>query len=89
MQWMSLSGVSKMPIEGADYFVRLVDFPVCSCGGLVTPNDDGTFTVLLNARLSRQQNRASLDHERRHILHDDFYRDVPLHQKETEACQNE
>lgn len=85
MQWMSLSGVSKMPIEGADYFVRLVDFPVCSCGGVVMPNDDGTFTVLINARLSRQQNRESLEHERNHILHDDFWRDAPLHEKELEA----
>ena len=74
-----------MLIEGADYFVRLVDFPVCSCGGAVMPNDDGTFTVLINARLSRQQNRKSIDHERSHILHDDFSRDVPLVQIETEA----
>lgn len=74
-----------MPIENADYFVRIVDFPVCSCGGAVIPNDDGTFCVLLNARLSRQQNLDSMEHERNHILHDDFWRPATLEVIESEA----
>lgn len=72
-------------IEGVDYFVRLDDFPVCTCGGLVHPNEDGTFTILLNSRLSRAQNLESLKHECKHILHDDFWRDVPLEVMEKEA----
>lgn len=74
-----------MLIEGADYFVRVVDFPVCTCGGAVTPNEDGTFTVLLNARLSHSQQMRSIKHERSHIEHDDFYRPVPVEQAEKEA----
>lgn len=75
-----------MPIEGADYFVRLVDFPVCSCGGAIMLNEDGSFTVLLNSRLSRQQNEISMRHEIAHMLHDDFYRDgVPVSVIEAEA----
>lgn len=74
-----------MLIEGADYFVRVVDFPVCSCGGAVTPNDDGTFTVLINARLSHEKNKQSMRHELKHIEHDDFWRDVPVEQMEKEA----
>lgn len=45
-----------MMLENADYFVHLVDFPVCSSGGIVLLNDDGTYTVLLNSRLSREKN---------------------------------
>lgn len=72
-------------IEGCDYFVHLVDFPVCSCGGCVMLNEDGTYTVLLNSRLSHQQNIDSMRHEYKHMEHDDFYRDISLEQKEREA----
>lgn len=74
-----------MLIEGCDYFVRVVDFPVCSCGGSVTPNEDGTYSVYINARLSRQQNIDSFEHERNHMAHDDFGRDLPVQKMETEA----
>lgn len=75
-----------MLIEGADYFVKFVDFPVCSCGGCVCLNDDGTYTVLINSRLSHQQNLDSMVHEYNHMAHDDFYRDdVPLSVREQEA----
>ena len=73
-----------MPIEGTDYFVYVVDFPDCRAGGLVTPNDDGTFSVYLNARLSREKNSASAAHERRHIARDDFYRDASVEEVEGE-----
>lgn len=74
-----------MLIEGCDYFVRVVDFPICSCGGSVTPNDDGTYSVYINARLSRQQNMDSMAHERSHMDHGDFWRDNPVLEMETEA----
>lgn len=74
-----------MPIEGTDYFVYVVDFPDCRAGGMVMPNDDGTFSVYLNARLTRDQNAASAAHERRHIAHGDFYRDAPVETLEAEA----
>lgn len=76
-----------MPIEGTDYFVYVVDFPDCRAGGLVTPNDDGTFSVYLNARLTRDQNVASAAHERRHIAADDFYRAVSVAEAERQACE--
>ena len=72
-------------VEGVDYFVRLVDFPSLRCGGLVMVNDDGTYTVLLNSRLSYEQNRKSMDHELAHMEHGDFYRDEPLEIVEREA----
>ena len=74
-----------MMLENADYFVHLVDFPVCSAGGIVLLNDDGTYTVLLNSRLSREKNADSLKHEITHIEKDDLYRDDPISQIEAEA----
>lgn len=72
-------------IENVDYFVRFADFPVCSCGGLVKMNEDGTFTILLNSRLSYDQNTNSLQHELNHIKNGDFYRDAPIDQIEKDA----
>lgn len=72
-------------IENVDYFVRLVDFPVCTCGGIILLNDDGTYTILINSRLSHDQNLDSLRHELNHIKNGDFYRDDPIEQIEKEA----
>lgn len=74
-----------MILENADYFIKFVDFPVCSCGGVILLNEDGTYTILLNSRLSRQQNRDSLIHELNHIKNGDFSRDIPIKQIEAEA----
>lgn len=74
-----------MILENADYFIRFVDFPVCSCGGAILLNEDGTYTILLNSRLTRQQNADSLIHELNHIKHGDFSRNLPIQQIESEA----
>lgn len=74
-----------MILENADYFIKFVDFPVCSCGGVILLNKDGTYTILLNSRLSRQQNKDSLIHELNHIKNGDFYREIPIKQIEAEA----
>lgn len=72
-------------IENVDYFVRLVDLPVCTCGGIIMLNDDGTYTILINSRLSHAQNLDSLRHELNHIKNGDFFRDAPIEQIEKEA----
>ena len=74
-----------MAIDGADFFVRLIVFPTCTCGGMVMPNDDGTFSVYINARTSADQQRRAYRHEVSHIEHDDFYRAAPISQIEEEA----
>lgn len=55
-----------------DYFVRLIDLPP-SIGGMVTPNDDGTFSIYINARLDCIQQQKAFEHEVDHIKNDDFY----------------
>lgn len=61
-----------MVIEGADYFVRVVDLPP-SVNGACTPNDDGTYSVYINGRNSAQKQKKSLAHEVKHITGEDFY----------------
>lgn len=61
-------------IEGRDYFVRYVDLPD-EIGGMVTPNEDYTFSVYLNARHTPEQQARSFKHELKHITEDDFYND--------------
>lgn len=59
-------------IEGADYVVRVIDFPSYTLGGVVTPNDDGTYSVYINARLDKKHQRRAFVHELRHIQRNDF-----------------
>jgi hypothetical protein len=69
-------------IEGVDYFIRLVNLP-CGVGGMVTPNEDGTFSIYLNARETHETNMKKADHEVGHILHDDFYNDKTIEEVES------
>lgn len=60
-------------IEGRDYTVRVIQFPVNTVGGMVIPNDDGSFSVYINANLSLQRQKEALKHELDHINDGDFY----------------
>ena len=71
-------------IEGCDYFVRVVPFPVgAKPHGMVMPNDDGTFSVYLDARVTHERRRQSCDHEVAHISDGDFYSDRPIEEVES------
>ena len=70
------------PIENIDYFVHVVPFPVLSVGGMVMPNDDGTFSIYINSRLSRERQKQALRHELKHITDGDFWNDRPIEQIE-------
>lgn len=58
-------------IDG-DVFVRCIKLPG-SVKGLTVPNEDGTFTVYINALLSEETQKATLEHEKYHIEHDHLY----------------
>lgn len=70
-------------IPGADYFVFWVPFPEDNGtdGGAVTPNDDGTFSILMDEKLLFQMKKAkkTYRHEVDHIEDDDFYNGKPIH----------
>lgn len=61
-----------MILAEADYIVRTVDLPP-AIGGVVTPNDDGTFSIYINARQSVDRQLAAFKHEVDHIAENDFY----------------
>ena len=64
-------------LEGADYFIRVVDLPP-RCGGLVSPNPDGTFNVYLDAKQSKEEQIDAYIHEFLHMDNDDFYNGKPI-----------
>lgn len=64
----------RNPIEGIDFFVRIVDFPVSAgCDGAVTPNADDTYSVYLDARTTWERRKIACDHEIEHIEREDFF----------------
>ena len=56
-----------------DYQVRLIQFPDDSkVKESVVPNEDGSYTIFIEASLSREQQQESFNHAMKHILGDDF-----------------
>ena len=64
-----------------DTYVRLVPLPV-KVEGVTLPNDDGSFDIYINARLSPARQQQTLEHELRHIRRDHFYLDMPVSRME-------
>ena len=61
-------------IENVDYFVRLINFPKgVNRIGFVLLNEDGTYSVYINARASEAQKRKAMRHEYAHMANDDLY----------------
>ena len=52
--------------------VQVLDLKTTCGSELVTPNEDGSYTVLINARMSYEMQRKALLHALKHILNDDF-----------------
>ena len=66
-------------IEGADYFVRVIDFPQgVNRVGFVLLNSDGTYSVYLNARALAYAQKKAMRHEYRHMANDDLYGDKDI-----------
>lgn len=61
-----------MIIPDVDYFVYYEMFP-WSIRGIVTPNDDGTYSIFLNSRYPLSVLKKTFQHEVHHIESDDFY----------------
>lgn len=68
-------------IPERDFIVREVPFPYC-VKSVVTPNNDGSFSIYINEKLSPDQKRKALEHEEDHILNDDFYNDLTIEEIE-------
>ena len=67
-----------------DTYVRLVSLPV-KVEGVTLPNDDGSFDIYINSRLSPLRQQETLEHELRHIRHEHFYLDMAIGCMERQA----
>lgn len=65
------------PIEGADYWIRLMELPP-GIFAFVHANGDGTYLIYLDPRRDFWHQLDDWEHEIWHILHDDFYNDQPI-----------
>ena len=67
-----------------DTYVRLVPLPV-KVEGVTLPNDDGSYDIYINSRLSPALQQQTLEHELRHIRRGHFETDMPLARMERQA----
>ena len=54
--------------------VQYLDMP-CRIHGMIRENEDGSYTVILNSRDSRERNMKAYQHELEHLFRGDFQRD--------------
>lgn len=72
-------------IEGTDYFVVEWCFPNTASDMFCVSNPDGTYTINLNARFTREQLIKRAPHELRHIVLNHFQSDMRIEEIEEEA----
>lgn len=57
-----------------DVFVRKIPLP-SGVRAFTIPDSQGCYNIYINENLSGEQQQKSLEHEKRHILNDDFIKD--------------
>ncbi len=57
---------------------RVVDFGLDTVKAATVLDNNGDFSIYLNARLTIEAQRRALQHELRHITCDDFCNDLPM-----------
>lgn len=55
-----------------DIFVHVIDFNNTAIAETVTHNDDGSYSIFINSRLSKAKQTDAYMHALKHILHLDF-----------------
>lgn len=55
-----------------DYQVRLINFPTGMAKEAVAENEDGTYTIFIEAALSHEEQKTKFLHAMKHILQSDF-----------------
>ena len=61
--------------NNVDYQVRLISFPDYKTKEAVTENEDGSYTIFIEASLSSIEQKEAFIHAMRHILGEDFRKD--------------
>ena len=66
-----------MPIEDADYFVKVIPFPI-PVPAFLHLNQDDTYVLFLNANMDYDHWLDGWEHEMWHIVRDDMYGDKDI-----------
>ena len=66
-----------MPIEDADYFVKVIPFPI-PVPAFLHLNSDDTYVLFLNANMDYDHWLNGWEHEMMHIVRDDMYGDKDI-----------
>ena len=65
--------MTRLDDHAEDIFVEVIDFGKdAKAAEMVVKNEDGSFTVFLNARVSHDKQMEALEHGVRHVTNDDF-----------------
>lgn len=67
-----------------DHYIRVVELPA-AVRGVTLPNDDGTFSIYINALYNDDIRRKTLEHELEHLARDHFYTEQGVAVQEAEA----
>lgn len=67
-----------------DIYIHLIDFPDVKTTEAITKNEDCSYSVFLNSKLSNAMIRDAYEHAIRHIRNGDFEKD-DVQEIETEA----
>lgn len=73
-----------MPLN-FDYQVRLIQFPNKKTREVVTPNEDGTYTIFIESSLSKEEQRCACSHALSHIVNRDFSKTISVDEIERNA----
>lgn len=60
-----------------EIIVRYQDMP-CVIKAYVREDPEGDFNIYINSKLSIEAQEAALQHELKHIRHDDFHNTLPI-----------
>lgn len=58
-----------------DYQIQFIQFPNKKVKESVVENEDGSYTIFIEASLSRDKQQEAFKHAMKHILGDDFTKD--------------
>lgn len=78
--------MERIPVNNEDVFVEIIDLGSSTIPETIVKNDDGSYTVFINARFSFERQQESVRHALRHLEHNDFDKDN-VQQIEFEAHQ--
>ena len=58
-----------------DYQVHLINFPTGKTKEAVTENEDGSYTIFIEEKLSKEEREKAFLHAMKHIDNNDFFKD--------------